>query len=103
VLDDLHAVVTGEALARRVEHDLGEVEAHAERLGAIRQEQGEQPAVARAEVEDATGVTRNEVEEDALPLGTARKLVRPVEIVINVLGAGPLLARHGAYSRFQPK
>ena len=50
VLDDLHALGAGEPLARRGQHQLGEVEAHAS--GAISlDEYREQAPVARTEIE----------------------------------------------------
>ncbi len=76
VLDELDTIVAGEALARRPEHDLGEVEPYPAGLGSIGRRTGEQPAVTRAEVEDAPGVARHDVEQNALTLGAARKVIR---------------------------
>ena len=79
VPDELDAPFVGEALACRPQHDLGEVEAHAERLGAANQEEGEQTPVARPEVEDAPGVAGHLLEQDALPLRAVRVGVGPGE------------------------
>ena len=68
VLDELDARVAGEALARGPEHQLGEVDAHADHLGTIGLQEGEQTPVARAEVEDATSPARHVLEQNALSL-----------------------------------
>ena len=43
---ELDPLVVGEVLARCVEHELGEVEAHAKHLRAFEPEKGEQAAIA---------------------------------------------------------
>jgi hypothetical protein len=50
VLDELGALIAGEAPACRLEHEFGEVKAHANQVGLIDAEEGEQAAVARPEV-----------------------------------------------------
>ena len=96
VLDEFDASDPGEPLARGGEHQLGEVEADPEHLRALPPQVIEQAAVAGPDVEDATGVERHVLEQDALSLCPARKLIRPPQVVIDVLGVRPLLGVHGA-------
>jgi hypothetical protein len=65
-------------------------------MRAISLEQGQQATVARPAVEHATHLTRHVVEQDALALRSARKLVRSAGISIDVLGGGPLLGGRAA-------
>jgi hypothetical protein len=102
VLDDLDALVVGEALARRVEHEGREVEADAEHPRAVGLEQGEQAAVAGAEVEDARGAAGHVVEQDALALRAPRVLARQAQVAMDVLGGRPLLGGHGRTLRGAP-
>lgn len=92
MLDELDALVAGEALASRLEHGLGKVKADTKRLVAIDPEKGEQAAVARPEVEDATNVARHMLEQDVLSLRATRILVGPAEITMNMLGGRPFLS-----------
>ena len=94
VLDELDALVAGEALARGVEHECGEVEAHAGHRGAVGLEEGEQPPVTGAEVEDARGPAGHVIEQDTLPLEAARVLVCSRKVAADVLAAGPLRCGH---------
>jgi hypothetical protein len=91
VLDELDAVVIGKPLACRLEHEIGEVKAHAAHLAPIDLEKGEQAAVARPEVEDATSVVGDMLEQDALSLRSARISIRPVEIPSYMLRRRPLV------------
>lgn len=103
VLDELDALHRGEPLARCTEHEPGEVEADAKHLRAIGLEKGEQAAIARAEIEDATSVARHLFKQNALPLYTMRKLVRATEVATDPLLVGrPLLAGHAALSPLVP-
>lgn len=94
VAHEIHAVVVRKALACRLEHELGEVDAHTKHFGSIDLEKGEQPPVARPEVEDATSISRHVLEQDALSLCAARIAVRPAEIALNVLGGRPFPGGH---------
>ena len=85
MLDKLDALIAGEALACRVKHDPGEVNADANDLGTIAFQQREQATVARPEVKDTTSAARYRA---------VREPVRPVEITTNTLGDGPLAGRH---------
>jgi hypothetical protein len=104
-LDELDVLIVGEALASRVEHDLGEVKADAHNLGAITLEECEHTAISRPEVEDATSVGRDMLEQDALPLRAVRESVRSIQIAQDTLGSGPLVSWHtriiGHYHRPQ--
>jgi hypothetical protein len=73
MLDELDALVVGEARACRLEHELGEIKAHTVHLGAIDTQQGEQAAVTGPEVEDATSVARNMLKQHAFSLGARRR------------------------------
>jgi hypothetical protein len=90
----LDALVAGEALARGVEHERREVETQAEHRGALGLQEGQQTAVAGAEVEDARGPARHVVEQDALSLGAVAVLVGAPEIAADVLGGRPLRCGH---------
>jgi len=59
VLDELDALVAGEAVAGRIEHELGEVQAHPVHAGTTGLQEGEQPTVARAEVEENPAVCKD--------------------------------------------
>jgi hypothetical protein len=91
---ELDALIAGEAVACRVEHDLREVKADANDLGAIALEKRQQAAVSRPEVEDTTNVIRDMLEQDALSLCAARESIRPVEIAQDTLGDSPLAGGH---------
>jgi hypothetical protein len=93
--DDLDAFVAREALARRAEHEVGEVEPDAEHPRTVGPEQREQAPVAGAEVEDARRAAGDVVEQDALALGAPRVLVRARQVAADVLGGRPLLGGHG--------
>ena len=99
VLDEFDSILAVEPLPGRGEHDLGEVETDALHLRALAPQEIEQPAVAGPDVEDPTGVARHVLEQDALPLSPARKLIRPPQVVIDVLGVRPLLGVHGVNYR----
>jgi hypothetical protein len=92
--DELDALVVGEALACRFEHELREVEADTMYLAAIDPEKGEQTTVARPEVEDATSLARHLLDQDALSLRAARRGVRSGQVALGVLGGRPLLSCH---------
>src|ERR1700728_4063822 len=93
MLDELDTPVISEALACRVEHDLGEVNTDANDLGTIALQQREQATVARSEVKYATTVARYLFEQDALSLCAMREAVGPVEIVQDALRVSPLAHR----------
>lgn len=78
VLDELHTLLACKALTRGVQHQLGEVEAHAGRLWAVSAEQAEQSAIAGPEIENAPHVTRHVIEQHALALRTMREIVGPL-------------------------
>jgi hypothetical protein len=74
VPDELYAPVGGEALACRLQRDIGEVEPHTEHPAAIDLEEGEHPPIAGSEVEDAPGVAGYLLEQDALSLLRAMRI-----------------------------
>jgi hypothetical protein len=86
-----------------LEHELGEVKAHTEHLAATGPQKGEQAAVARPQVEDATSVARHMLEQDALSLGAARGVVGPGEIPTDMLGGGPFLGGQASLSASSPE
>jgi hypothetical protein len=94
VLYELDALVIGEALACRREHEFGEVKSDTKHLRTIDLEQREQAAIARPEVEDPPSVERHMLEQDAVSLCATRILIRPAEIATDVLGIGPFLRGH---------
>ena len=94
VLDELDAPVVGESLARHLQHGLREIEAHAEHLATVDPEEGEQPPVARPEVEDAPGLAGHLLEQDALSLRAVRISVGPGEVAQRVFRGCPLLGGH---------
>lgn len=79
---------------RAVEHDLGEVEAHTMHLRMACLEHGEQTPIARTEVEDPANIPGHLFEQDALPFGPVRELVRPAQVASHAVAVGPLLAGH---------
>ncbi len=87
MLDELDALIVGEALACRAEHDLGEIKADANDLGTIAVEKREQATVSRPDVEDAMSVVRDVLQQDTLPLCAVREPIRPVEIIQDTLGS----------------
>jgi len=89
VADELDPLVPGEALACRREHQLGEVNADTAHVAAVVLQQGEQAAVAGAEVEDARGFASDLLEQHALSLGAARMLLCPAAVAIDVRGGLP--------------
>lgn len=72
VLDELDALIASEPLTRRVEHNLGEVEADSAQVRAIALEQRQQPAVAGAKVEHTANLRRDVVEQHAFAFPAAR-------------------------------
>ncbi len=86
VRDKLDPAVAGEALACRLQHDVGEVEADAAQLLAIDLQKGKQAAVARAQVKDAASITRHLLEQHALAFRASRELVGPKQVAMNTLG-----------------
>ena len=68
-----------------------EVEADAAQLGAVGAQHREHAAVASPEVEDAAGVARDVLEQDALALQAAGVLVRPPQIAVDMRSGGPLV------------
>jgi hypothetical protein len=94
VLDEFDALIIVEPLACLLEHDLGEIKAHANNLGAITLEKRKQASVSRPEVEDAMSVARELFEQDTLSLSAAWESIRPVEIAQDTLGSSPLVGRH---------
>ena len=82
-----------------LEHNLGEVEAHAKHLRAIDLEQREQTPVAGTEVEDSMSVVRHMSEQDALPLGAVREAIGALEIPLGMLGRRPLIGGHAVIIR----
>jgi len=99
VFDELDAFVAGEALAGRVEHELGEVQAHPVHAGPVDLEQGEQAAVAGSEVEDAARVARHLLGQHALSLRTVPDAVGQREVPVNVRSGGPFLGGHRRHGR----
>ena len=98
VLDQLDPLIAGEAVARRLEHDVGEVEPDPANVRAITHEQGQEATVARPEVEHATHFARHVVEQDALALSSAREFVGSAETAIDVLSGGPFLGVQASLS-----
>src|SRR5438105_4162517 len=94
MVHELDALIVGEALACRLEHELGEVKTHTKHLGAIDPKKGEQATVPRPEVEDATRVVRHMLDQDPLSLCAARIPIRPAEIAMDMVGGRPLLGGH---------
>jgi hypothetical protein len=86
--------VVEEPLARRPEHGLGKVEAHAGYPGAIAREEAEQPPITRPEVEDASGVAGHLLEQYALSLCAVRIGVSPGEVAQRVFRGLPFLGGH---------
>ena len=58
-------------------------------VAAVVLQQGEQAAVAGAEVEDARGFASDLLEQHALSLGAARMLLCPASVAIDVRGGLP--------------
>jgi hypothetical protein len=94
VLEELDAIVVGEALTCRLKHGLGEVEAHPDHPGSIAQKQAEEPSVARPEVEDAPSIAWHLFEQGAFSFGAARVGVGPGEVAQRVLCGSPFFGRH---------
>ena len=94
VSDDLDQGVTGEALPRRLEHRRREVEADGPHPRPVDLEEGEQPAAAGAEVEDARDVAGDQVEQDGLPLGAVGDAVGARQVGEGMLARGPLVRAH---------
>jgi hypothetical protein len=94
VLYERDASVLGEALARRLQHGLGEVEAHADNPGATAREETEEPPVPCSEVEDAPGIAGHLFEHGALSLRAARIGVSPGEVAQRVFRGRPFFGRH---------
>jgi hypothetical protein len=92
VFQQRDAPVVEEALARRPEHGLGKVEAHAGYPRAIAREEAEQPPITRPEVEDASGVAGHLLEQYALSLCAVRIGVSPGEVAQRVFRVLPFLS-----------
>jgi hypothetical protein len=78
------------------------VETDPEHPGALAAQVIEQAAVAGPDVENASRIRRDLFEQDALSLGATGKVIRPFQVVINVLAGRPLLGVHGADYRQRP-
>jgi len=101
VLDELDALIAREPLARRVEHDVREIEADSAQVPAIALKQRQQPAVAGAKVEHTANLRRDVVEQHAFAFPAARELVGTAEIPTDMFGGCPLLGGHRLeYERF---
>jgi hypothetical protein len=92
--DELDALVVGEAFARRLQHGLGEIEAHTKHLAAVEPEEGKQPPIARPEVEDASGVAGHLLKQDAFSLRAVRVGVGPGKVAQRVFRGRPFLGGH---------
>jgi hypothetical protein len=62
MVNELDATLIREPRACRLEHKLGDVETHADPVGAVSPQQGEQASVARSQVQDPAGVARHVIE-----------------------------------------
>ena len=96
-----HALIAGKALARRVEHDLGEVNADTNDLGTTLLQKREQTTISRPEVQNATSLIRDMLEQDALSLRAVWESIRPVQIARDTLRGSPLVSRHALIIRDQ--
>jgi hypothetical protein len=86
----LDAPLVREPFACGLEHRLGDVEPHADAVGSVLPQQGEQASIASAEVEDAPCVARHVIEQDPLTLGPVRERIRASEVAQGMLRVPPL-------------
>ena len=67
MVDQLHALVVGEAAPGGVKHQRGVVQADPQQMRPGGLQQRQEPPVAGAQVEDAVRLARHVVEQDASP------------------------------------
>ena len=94
MLDQLEALVPAEAPPGGLQHGLGHVDPHAHGVGTVGAEQGEQPAVTRAQVEDPGSAEWYVLEQHGLALAAVGEPVGSGEIALGVLLCGPFRAGH---------
>ena len=91
VFNDPHFVVAGESFARGLEHGGRKIETNALRRRPVNPQQCQQPAVSSAEIKNAYGILRNELQQHSLPFGAMWNPIGAGEILQRVLGGGVLI------------
>jgi hypothetical protein len=86
--------LVGEALARALEHRLGDIDRDGHARGPVGAHEGEQAPVAGAEVEDPARGERHMLEQHTLAVGPMGDGVHQLEVVVDVLAPLPLAGGH---------
>ena len=87
----LHPLVAREAPVGAFEHRRRKIDSKSRRLREANQNEGQQSAIAAAEIENPRRTLRDTVEQNAFTLGTVRNFVGQREITGCVALFGPLV------------
>jgi hypothetical protein len=94
VLNQLDAILAGKPGSRGIEHHLRDIETDPAQTRALAGQQGKQASIAGTQVKHTSDAGAHVINQDALPLGPAWKLIRALEVAPHVIPAAPFTRWH---------